>query len=130
MENSPTEKEALNSILRKVQAAPAAEGPAAEAFEEVTGPAEAGEIESRRFRGELLKGVHLKVRAELGRAHLPLKEALLLRPGSVVDLEKLADDPVDIYVSDLLIARGEVLVAGGSFCVRITEVFSGGEDEK
>ncbi|MBI4602748.1 MAG: FliM/FliN family flagellar motor switch protein [Planctomycetes bacterium] len=128
VENVPVEEVSLESILRKVQGVPGAAGAVFEAL----GPSgSSADADGRRPRPELLKGVHLKVRAELGRAHLSLKEALQLAPGSVVDLEKLADDPVDLYVNDLLVARGEVLVVNDCYCVRITEVFSSaGEEEK
>jgi flagellar motor switch protein FliN/FliY len=59
---------------------------------------------------------------ELGRAELALEDAGALREGSVVTLDKLAGDPVDILAGDRLIARGEVLVIDGKFCVRIAEV--------
>jgi flagellar motor switch protein FliN/FliY len=59
-----------------------------------------------------------------------LKDALELAPGSVLDLEKLADEPIDLYVNELLVARGEVVVANDCYCIRITEVVpSAGEVE-
>jgi flagellar motor switch protein FliN/FliY len=67
---------------------------------------------------------------ELGRKRILLKDALELAPGSVVDLEKLAEEPVDLYVNDLLIARGEVLVVNDCFCIRITEVMAQGAIEE
>jgi flagellar motor switch protein FliN/FliY len=93
--------------------------------------ANASTLDSRVGRGDFLKGVQLKVRVELGRATLRLRDAMALGPGAVIDLEKLVDDPVDLYVNDLLVARGEVMVVGGNFCVRISEVFTpeGGEEE-
>ena len=130
VENQQTEKETLDSLLRKVERAPRPSGAGALPVFEDLGTVDDGEEDTRRPRADLLRGVHLKVRAELGRTHILLKDALQLAPGSVVDLAKLADDPVDLYVNDLLIARGEVLVVNECFCVRVTEVFSsGGEDE-
>ena len=138
MENQISERETIDSLLKKVQGSPAAQAPAGGApgspaavktFEDVETVAE-GAVMERRPRSELLKGIHLKVRAELGRARLLLKDALQLGPGSVVDLEKLSDDPVDLYVNDLLIARGEVLVMNECFCIRITEVFGPGGAEE
>jgi flagellar motor switch protein FliN/FliY len=126
MEEQPTEKETLDAILRKVQTtAPAS---VAKPFEDVE--ADASEVDSRRPRSELLKGVHLRVKVELGRTRLFLKDALELGPGSLVDLEKLAEDPVDLYVNDLLVARGEVLVVNDCFCIRVTEVLGAGEEQK
>lgn len=71
---------------------------------------------------ELLRDVHMKVKVELGRGQMYLKDILRLGQGSVVELERLAGDPLDIYVNDKIIARGEVLVLNENFCIRITEI--------
>jgi flagellar motor switch protein FliN/FliY len=67
------------------------------------------------------------LRIELGRARLPWEQAEQLGPGSVVSLESLIDDPVNVYLGQRLVARGEVLVLDGCFCIRVTELFSGGK---
>lgn len=72
----------------------------------------------------LLKDVSVKVRVELGRGKMYFKDILRLTNGSVVELNKLAGDPLDIYVNERLIAKGEVLVLNENFCIRITEIFS------
>ena len=54
-----------------------------------------------------------------------LEDVLRLRKGSVVPLDKLAGDPVDVYVNGRLIARGEVLVLNDNFCVRVAELITG-----
>ena len=69
-----------------------------------------------------LRDVVLDVRIELGRAELLIEEVLKLKQGSVVPLDKLAGDPVDILVNGRLIARGEVLVLNDNFCVRVAEI--------
>lgn len=74
---------------------------------------------------ELLRDVELDLKIELGRTHLHLEDVLKLRRGSVVPLDKLAGDPVDIFVNGRLIARGEVLVLNDNFCVRIAELIAG-----
>jgi len=71
---------------------------------------------------ELLNDVELNVKIELGRAELTVEEILKLTNGSVVELDKLAGDPVDILVNDQLVARGEVLVVNDNLCVRISEI--------
>ncbi len=73
---------------------------------------------------DLLNDVRLEMRIELGRSNMYLEDVLKLGVGSVVELDKLAGDPVDIYVSDRLIARGEVLVLNDNFCVRINDIHS------
>jgi flagellar motor switch protein FliN/FliY len=73
---------------------------------------------------DLLNDVRLEMRIELGRSNMYLEDVLKLGVGSVVELDKLAGDPVDVYVSDRLIARGEVLVLNDNFCVRINNIHS------
>ena len=73
---------------------------------------------------DLLLGVSLRVAVELGRTRMEIKEVLQLGPGSVVELDKQAGEPVDILVNDRVIARGEVVVVDDRFGVRITEVLS------
>ncbi len=71
---------------------------------------------------DLLGDVELDLRIELGRTQMKLEDVLKLRNGSVIALDKLAGDPVDIYINGRLIARGEVLVMNEHFCVRVTEL--------
>lgn len=71
---------------------------------------------------DLLGEVEMDLRIELGRTRMRLEEVLQLRGGSVVALDKLAGDPVDIFVNGRLIARGEVLVMNDNFCIRVTEL--------
>jgi len=78
---------------------------------------------------ELLRDVELDLRIELGRTHMYLEDVLQLRRGSVVPLDKLAGDPVDVFVNGRLVARGEVLVLNDNFCVRIAELISGDEGD-
>jgi flagellar motor switch protein FliN/FliY len=73
---------------------------------------------------ELLKDVGLQVKIELGRSRMLVEDVIRLGEGSVVELDKLAGDPVDVYVNDRLIARGEVLVLNDNFCVRVNEIVS------
>ncbi|MFG0330946.1 MAG: flagellar motor switch protein FliN [Phycisphaerales bacterium] len=87
-----------------------------EAFGQTATPAGAAGI-------ELLSKVNLNVRVELGRTRMLVEDVLRLNEGAVVELDKLAGDPVDIYVNDRLVACGEVLVLNDTFCVRISEIF-------
>ena len=74
---------------------------------------------------ELIRDVELDLRIEFGRTQMYLEDVLKLRKGSVVALDKLAGDPVDIFVNGRLIAKGEVLVLNDNFCVRVAELISG-----
>jgi flagellar motor switch protein FliN/FliY len=71
-----------------------------------------------------IRDVELDLRIELGRTHMHLEEVLKLSKGSVVTLDKLAGDPVDIFVNGRLIARGEVLILNENFCVRVAELMA------
>lgn len=73
---------------------------------------------------DLLRDVDLNVKIELGRSKMLVEDVLRLGEGSVVELDKLAGDPVDVLVNDRLIARGEVLVLNDNFCVRINDIIS------
>ncbi len=73
---------------------------------------------------ELLGDVELNVKIELGRTRMFVEDVLNLDEGSVVELDKLAGDPVDVLVNDRLVARGEVLVLNDNFCVRVNEIIS------
>lgn len=73
---------------------------------------------------DLIMDVSLRVSVELGRSAMTVEEVLAIGPGSVVELNKLAGEPVDILVNDSQIARGEVVVVDENFGVRVTEVLS------
>lgn len=74
---------------------------------------------------DLIRDVELDVSIELGRTRMYLEDVLKLRRGAVVTLDKLAGDPVDVYVNGRLVARGEVLVLNDNFCVRVAELVAG-----
>lgn len=71
---------------------------------------------------EDLADVDLDISIELGRAEILIEDILKLREGSIVSLDKLAGDPVDIVANGRLVARGELLVIDGKFGVRLSEV--------
>jgi flagellar motor switch protein FliN/FliY len=73
---------------------------------------------------DLLSDVNLNVKIELGRTRMLVEDVLRLGEGSVVELDKLAGDPVDVYVNDRAVARGEVLVLNDNFCIRISEILT------
>jgi flagellar motor switch protein FliN len=73
---------------------------------------------------KMLMDIPLKVTFELGRTKRLVKDILELTQGSIIELDKVAGDPVDILVNDKLIAKGEVVVIDENFGVRITEILS------
>jgi len=74
----------------------------------------------------LVLDVPVSLTIELGSCRLPMREVLQLAAGSVVQLDKSADAPVDLSVNGKLIARGEVVVIEDKFGLKITEVLGGG----
>ena len=71
---------------------------------------------------DALKNVSLNVRIELGRARLTVEDVLRLSAGSVVELDRLVGEPVDVFVNDRLAARGDLVVVDDRIAVRVTEV--------
>ncbi|WP_164101081.1 flagellar motor switch protein FliN [Candidatus Laterigemmans baculatus] len=128
------DKDSIESLLQQAESgiAEAAGGSQGGGASQGAGSApptafELGELEPGEINGpgqslDLLGDVELDLRIELGRTMMRLEDVLELRGGSVVVLDKLAGDPVDIFVNGRLVARGEVLVMNDNFCVRVTEL--------
>ena len=76
---------------------------------------------------DLIVDIPVRITVELGRTRKTIGEVLALGPGSVVELNKMAGEPVDVLVNGKLIARGEVVVIDESFGIRVTEVVSRAE---
>ncbi|MCL6603081.1 MAG: flagellar motor switch phosphatase FliY [Paenibacillus sp.] len=72
----------------------------------------------------LLMDIPLRVTVELGRTHKQIKDILEMSQGSIIELDKLAGEPVDILVNNKLIAKGEVVVIDENFGVRVTDIVS------
>ena len=84
----------------------------------------------KEFSGiDMLGDVDLHVTIELGRTQMLVEDVLKLGTGAVVELDKLAGDPVDVFVNDCLVARGEVLVLNDNFCIRISEIVENLEEQ-
>jgi flagellar motor switch protein FliN/FliY len=78
---------------------------------------------------DLLLDIQMKVVVELGRTVLKIKDILELGPGSIIELDKLSGEPVDILVNGSLVAKGEVVVIDENFAIRISDVAMGKQDE-
>lgn len=74
---------------------------------------------------DLIMDVHLHVAVELGRTVMQVRDVLALGPGSIVELEKQAGEPVEVVVNNKVVARGEVVVIDENFGVRVTEIVNG-----
>lgn len=73
---------------------------------------------------QLILDIPLRVTVELGRTKMPVMELLALGQGSVIELNKLAGEPMEVFVNDKLIARGEAVVINEKFGVRLTDIIS------
>ena len=81
-----------------------------------------------RDRGiDLLLDIPLQVSVEVGRSRILVRDLLQMQEGSLVELDKLAGEPLDLYVNSRLIARGEAVVVNDKFGLRLTDVVSPSE---
>jgi len=76
---------------------------------------------------DFLLDIPLNVSVEVGRSRVLVKELLQMREGYVIELDKLAGEPLDLYVNSKLIARGEAVLANDKFGLRLTDVISPAE---
>ena len=73
---------------------------------------------------EFLMDVSLQVSVEVGRARMTINDLLQMGAGSVVELEKLAGEPLDIFINGKPVARGEAVIVNDKFGVRLTDIIS------
>lgn len=100
-------------------------------------PTEQNEIETSAQEGkkpgldkkslEFLYDIPLKVSVEVGRSRILVKDLLQMREGYVLELDKMAGEPLDLYVNSQLIARGEAVLVNDKFGLRLTDVVSPAE---
>ena len=99
----------------------AAGGSATSMFQDFGSPS--GDLTETSLDGmAAVHDVPVKVQAVLGRSRMPIGELLRLRSGMVVELDRRVGEPVDIFVNDRLIARGEVVMIDNSLGVTLTEI--------
>ncbi len=124
-EKSPEEIAAEEAMLAEMERM--SEGDEESEDEDVSSdgiePFEPGNAEKTKNL-ELLMDVSLQITVELGRRDMRFGEVLQLGKGSLVELNKIADEPVDIYVNQSKIAEGEVVVVDDHFGVRITKLLN------
>ena len=86
------------------------------------------DTDNRRDRNlDLILDIPLRVTVELGRTKMVVSELLNLGQGSVIELNKLAGEPMEVLVNDKLVARGEAVVVNEKFGVRLTDIISPAE---
>lgn len=82
------------------------------------------ELAQQKENITIIRDVPLEVTVELGRTRKPIKEILEFNPGTVIELDKLAGEPIDILVNGKFIAKGEVVVIDENFGVRVTDIIN------
>jgi len=122
-------KEAAPVPLPKAVGAPVAAPPATAArtvgIQQVQFPTLAPSLSENQTKNiEILLDVPMQVTVELGRTTMMIRDVLELGTGSIIELDKLAGEPVDLLVNQKLIARGEVVVIDENFGVRVTDIIS------
>jgi flagellar motor switch protein FliN len=75
-------------------------------------------------RIDMILDIPVQLTVELGRARIPIRNLLQLAQGSVVELDRLAGEPMDVLVNGCLIAQGEVVVVNDKFGIRLTDVIA------
>jgi flagellar motor switch protein FliN/FliY len=76
---------------------------------------------------DFILDIPLEIRVELGNAKILIRDLLQLGQGSVVELEKLSGEPLEVFIGDKLVARGEVVVVNDKFGIRLTDIVSAAE---
>lgn len=74
-----------------------------------------------------LLDIPLQVSVEIGRSRILIKDLLQMQEGSIIELDKLSGEPLDLYVNDRLIARGEAVLVKDKYGIRLTDVVSPSE---
>ncbi len=104
-----------------------------EAEENTEGGAEAGTSQEKASEGtdakqsmnrEVIQNIPITMAIEVGRASLKIRDLMRLTQGSVVELDRLAGEPLDIVVNDTIVAQGEVVLVNDRYGVRLTKVVS------
>jgi flagellar motor switch protein FliN/FliY len=96
----------------------------ADAAGEVAAAASAVKKKGAGHTLDFILDVTLQVTVEVGRARMTIQDLLQLGQGSVVELEKLAGEPLDIYINGKPVARGEAVIVNEKFGVRLTDIIS------
>ena len=77
----------------------------------------------------LIQDIDVRLTVELGRKSMRLRDVLALGESSVIELDRLTDEPLDMFVNGKLIARGEVVAQGNRFAIRVIEIVGAGSNE-
>jgi len=81
-----------------------------------------GEEKTEKVKIDNLLDIPIEISVEIGKSRMTIGELLSLNRGSIVELDRLAEDPVDIYVNDRLLGKGEIVVSNERLGVKILEI--------
>ncbi|MDH5430076.1 MAG: flagellar motor switch protein FliN [Nitrospirota bacterium] len=126
------EKEMMEALAQEAAAKPAGSGetsmqPSSQPSPSVPPSASLGSQDSNLDR---ILDIPLVLSAQLGNTRMLIKDLLQLGPGSIVELDKLAGEPLEVLVNERLVARGEVVMVNEKFGIRLTDVISATERVK
>ncbi|MFZ9652836.1 MAG: flagellar motor switch protein FliN [Steroidobacteraceae bacterium] len=96
-------------------------------FEQLQGAVTTTESASSDVNLDVILEVPVTLSMEVGRTRIPIRNLLQLNQGSVIELERVAGDPLDVFVNGTLVAHGEVVVVNDKFGIRLTDVVSPAE---
>jgi flagellar motor switch protein FliN/FliY len=104
-----------------------AEAPRAAEFDTLRDDGSGGSTNPRDVNMDVILDVSVTLSMEVGRTRIPIRNLLQLNQGSVVELDRAAGEPLDVFVNGTLIAHGEVVVVNEKFGIRLTDVISPAE---
>lgn len=81
-----------------------------------------GTIPSQQINSEVLQNISVAIKVEVGRTKMKIRDLLRLTQGSVVELERIAGEPLDLLVNDTVVAQGEVVLVNDRYGIRLTRV--------
>ena len=116
METFDAEKEMMGALAQEVAAKSESPAPAPSAMHEMSVPQDSNL--------DRILDIPLVLSAQLGSTRMLIKDLLQLGPGSIVELDKLAGEPLEVLVNERLVARGEVVMVNEKFGIRLTDVIS------
>ena len=115
------------AFAEQAAATPAAAPAARNAGDSVFKPLDKGNAAAGMRDLEMIMDIPVKLTVELGRTRITIKQLLELAQGSVIELDGLAGEPMDILINGYLIAQGEVVVVDDKYGIRITEIITPSE---
>ncbi len=116
------------ALAEQADAAPAAQAqPATDLFQQFAGSAAPSSGAGSSNDLDMVMDIPVQLTVELGRTKIPIKHILQLAQGSVVELDGMAGEPMDVLVNGCLIAQGEVVVVNEKFGIRLTDIITPSE---